>query len=74
MKNLIRWIFKNMNIRETKESDAILKIVKIDRCNFEELTFSKVFVNGKIVGMTNKPMRFKEIFYWLDGVTIYQFM
>ena len=60
---LIRWMFKNMNIRETKESEAILKLVRIDRCNFEELTsFSKVFVNGKIIGLTNKPLVFNNVF------------
>ena len=26
-----------MNIRETKESEAILKLVRIDRCNFEDI-------------------------------------
>ena len=60
---LINWMFKNMNIRETKESDTILKLVHIDRCSFEELiSFSKVFVNGKIIGLTNKPLVFNNVF------------
>ena len=60
---LITWIFKNMNIKKKNADESILKIMKIENCNFEQLnSFSKVFVNGKIVGMTDEPMRFKEIF------------
>jgi len=60
---LINWMFKNMNIRENKESEIILKLVRINSCNYLELTtFSKVFVNGKIIGLTNKPLVFNNVF------------
>jgi DNA-directed RNA polymerase II subunit RPB2 len=57
---LIDWMFRNMNIK--KENHEVLKLMDIEKCNLVELNeFSKVFVNGKIVGVTNEPLRFKEV-------------
>lgn len=63
--NLISWMFRNMNIdKENSEKLNIsIKLKYIENCNIHELNkYSKVFVNGKIVGLTNDPMRFKELF------------
>ena len=62
---LVRWMFKNMNIQkdENENSIIVIKMMNIENCDFHELNqYSKVFVNGKIIGLTNDPLRFKELF------------
>ncbi len=78
--SLINWMFKNMNIGNDNdaqeqtnharcdienEQKINLNLIKIELCNFEQLdTFTKVFVNGKIIGLTGKPLLFKQLFLY----------
>ena len=60
---LIKWMFKNMNIEKSSPNGSMLKFINIENCDSEELNkYTKVFVNGKIVGMTNDPLVFKTLF------------
>jgi len=62
---LIDWMFKNMNIQkeESGKSNVLIKLINIENCNLHEVEkYSEVFVNGKIIGVTNDPLRFKELF------------
>ena len=62
--NLIKWLFKNMNTSYLLKSHE----VKLDFTRVELLTkqqifnYTKVFVNGKIVGYTSNPILFEKIF------------
>tara|TARA_Y100000389_G_scaffold150309_1_gene149865 strand:+ start:6022 stop:10722 length:4701 start_codon:yes stop_codon:yes gene_type:complete len=63
---LIKWIFNNMNLKaENKDDDEkqiTMKVLNIENCNFQEITdYTKVFVNGKIIGVTNKPLLFNKL-------------
>lgn len=63
---LIKWIFNNMNLKEEPKNGEIIitmKVLNIENCNFQELTeYTKIFVNGKIIGVTNKPLLFNKLF------------
>jgi len=58
---LIKWLYKN--IIKTKSEDHNLELVKVNNANTDmRQNYTKVFVNGKIIGFTNKPFLFKNIF------------
>lgn len=57
---LINWMFENCNIKNKNDGqDPILELTSIEKSNLYQLTkYTKVFVNGQIIGMTNKPLLF----------------
>ncbi len=61
---LIKWLFKNINTSMTLNSNPIeSKLVYLECCDKNILfTYTKVFVNGKIIGLCNNPLLFKKIF------------
>jgi DNA-directed RNA polymerase II subunit RPB2 len=58
---LIKWLYKNITKTKTKEHN--LSLIKLDfATRYVCKTYTKVFVNGKIIGYTDKPFLFKNLF------------
>ena len=61
---LVKWMFDNMNQSMNIQGKQVdLKFLSLDVSTKEELKqFTKVFVNGNIIGITNHPFLFQKMF------------
>ena len=60
---LIKWLFDNLNTTYFKnEKSQELKVQYLERSTKDELKkFTKIFMNGNLIGVTNNPLIMKQI-------------
>ena len=60
---LIKWLFDNLNTTYFKnKTSEELKVQYLERSTKDELKkFTKIFVNGNLIGVTNNPLIMKQI-------------